>query len=154
MLAAGRLLPEADWNHDSGYDVAFVPRRMTPAALRAAHRALWRRAFSPSFVLDRLARAARTLSPGGLMLSAAMNGFYGLKRLTGNRPADATPRPRPHPSPLPRARAHPPAEPESGVITPGCPSSAAGLRLANVPGAGRVGASAAPRAPPAADEPG
>ncbi len=39
----------------------------------------------------RLARAARTLSPGGLMLSAAMNGFYGWKRVTGNTPADAEP---------------------------------------------------------------
>jgi hypothetical protein len=44
-------------------------------------------------VAARLARAAATLSPGGLMLSAAMNGFYGWKRLTGNTPADAE-RPR------------------------------------------------------------
>ena len=39
--------------------------------------------------MERLARGARRLSPGGLMLSAAMNGFYGLKRLTGNAPATA-----------------------------------------------------------------
>ncbi len=89
MLAAGRLLPDADWNHYSGYDVAFTPRRMSPEALRDAHRGLWRRAFSPGFIADRLARGARTLSPGGLLLSAAMNGFYGLKRLSGNLPADA-----------------------------------------------------------------
>ena len=30
-----------------------------------------------------------TLNRGGMMLSAAMNGFYGLKQLTGNLPATA-----------------------------------------------------------------
>jgi hypothetical protein len=64
---------------------------MTPDELRRAHRALWSRAFSPAFVAERLARAAGTLSPGGMMLSAAMNGFYGWKRLTGNAPRDAEP---------------------------------------------------------------
>jgi radical SAM superfamily enzyme YgiQ (UPF0313 family) len=91
LLGAERLLPEVDWNHYSGYDVAFRPARMTAAELREAHRMLWSRAFSPAFVSARLARAARTLSPGGLLLSAAMNGFYGWKRLTGNLPADAEP---------------------------------------------------------------
>lgn len=91
LLAEDRLLPEADWNHYSGYDVAFQPARMSPSALREAHRALWRRAFSPAFVASRVARAARTLSPGGFLLSSAMNGFYGLKRLSGNAPADAEP---------------------------------------------------------------
>jgi radical SAM superfamily enzyme YgiQ (UPF0313 family) len=115
LLGDGRLLPEADWNHYSGYDVAFKPARMTPAELRGAHRALWSRAFSPGFVVDRLARAARTLSPGGRMLSGAMNAFYGWKRLTGNTPADAEPprgtlaHPRPDAPPLrlrvPRAAA-------------------------------------------------
>lgn len=101
LLAANRLLPEADWNHYSGYDVAFQPARMSASALRAAHRTLWRRAFSPAFVAARVARAARTLSPGALLLSAAMNGFYGLKQLSGNAPADAE-RARgriPHPPP-------------------------------------------------------
>ena len=40
---------------------------------------------------SRVARAARTLSPGGFLLSSTMNGFYGLKRLSGNAPADAEP---------------------------------------------------------------
>jgi hypothetical protein len=57
--------------------------------LLAAHRNLWRRAFRPAAVLERLARGARQLSGGGLMLSAAMNGFYGVKRVTGNLPAAA-----------------------------------------------------------------
>ena len=47
---------------------------------------------------------------GGLFLSAAMNGFYGLKRATGNLPADAplgSPYAIAHPSPEePPARLH------------------------------------------------
>jgi radical SAM superfamily enzyme YgiQ (UPF0313 family) len=114
FLREGRLL-DVDWPSYTGYEVAFDPARMSPDALREAHRALWRRAFSPAFVTERLVRGARQLRPGAMMLSAAMNGFYGLKQLTGNEPACA---PSPtqriaHPSPeappvrlhLPRARA-------------------------------------------------
>jgi radical SAM superfamily enzyme YgiQ (UPF0313 family) len=88
-LRAGRILEDRDWPHYNGYNVAFRPARMSPSALLAAHRAMWRRAFSPALVGARLARGTRLLSPGAMMLSAAMNGFYGLKRLTGNLPADA-----------------------------------------------------------------
>jgi radical SAM superfamily enzyme YgiQ (UPF0313 family) len=88
-LRAGRLLSDRDWPHYNGYNVAFRPARMTPEDLLAAHRNLWRRAFRPVAVLERLARGARQLRRGGLMLSAAMNGFYGMKRLTGNLPAEA-----------------------------------------------------------------
>jgi radical SAM superfamily enzyme YgiQ (UPF0313 family) len=91
LLTQGRLLNDRDWQFFNGYNVAFRPAQMSPAALRDAHRALFRRAFSPSFVAERLVRGARQLRPGALFLSAAMNGFYGLKRLTGNLPADATP---------------------------------------------------------------
>ena len=90
-LAAGRLLEDRDWPFYNGYNVAFRPRRMTPEALHRAHRALFRRAFSPPMVGDRLARGARQLRPGAFMLSAAMNGFYGHKRIVGNLPADAEP---------------------------------------------------------------
>lgn len=62
---------------------------MTPDALIEAHRSLWRKAFSPAAVAERLAHGARTLSAGGMMLSAAMNGFYGLKRIEENEPASA-----------------------------------------------------------------
>jgi radical SAM superfamily enzyme YgiQ (UPF0313 family) len=88
-LRAGRILLERDWPHYNGYNVAFRPAKMSPARLLAAHRAMWKRAFSPALVAERLARGARTLRPGGMMLSAAMNGFYGVKRLTGNVPKTA-----------------------------------------------------------------
>lgn len=87
QLRDGRILEERDWPHYNGYNVAFRPAKMSPEALLTAHRKMWNRAFSPASVLDRLARGARQLSPGGMMLSAAMNGFYGLKQLTGNPPA-------------------------------------------------------------------
>jgi radical SAM superfamily enzyme YgiQ (UPF0313 family) len=89
-LAAGRLLNDRDWPHYNGYNVAFRPARMTPEELLGAHRSLWRRAFRPAAVLGRLTRGVRQLSRGGLMLSAAMNGFYGLKQVTGNLPAEAS----------------------------------------------------------------
>jgi radical SAM superfamily enzyme YgiQ (UPF0313 family) len=89
LLRSGRLLQERDWPHYNGYNVAFRPARLTPEGLLAAHRELWSRAFAPGRVAERLLRGARQLSRGGMMLSAAMNGFYGLKRLTGNLPADA-----------------------------------------------------------------
>jgi radical SAM superfamily enzyme YgiQ (UPF0313 family) len=87
-LRAGRILEDRDWPHYNGYGVAFRPARMTPDELFEAHRALWNRAFRPAAVAERLARGARQLSAGGMMLSAAMNGFYGLKQVSGNPPAD------------------------------------------------------------------
>ena len=89
LLRDGRLLLDRDWPHYNGYNVAFWPARMTPGELLRAHRRLWKRAFSPPAVLRRLARGATTLRPGAALLSAAMNGFYGLKGTTGNLPADA-----------------------------------------------------------------
>jgi radical SAM superfamily enzyme YgiQ (UPF0313 family) len=89
QLRAGRLLTDRDWPHYNGYNVAFEPARMSPEQLLDAHRAMWRRAFSPKLVLERVARGARELSAGGAMLSAAMNGFYGAKALLGNEPARA-----------------------------------------------------------------
>jgi radical SAM superfamily enzyme YgiQ (UPF0313 family) len=89
FLRDGRILEDRDWPHYNGYNVAFRPRGMAPSALLAAHRELWRRAFSPGAVAGRLARGARQLRAGALLLSSTMNGFYGMKRLTGNLPADA-----------------------------------------------------------------
>jgi radical SAM superfamily enzyme YgiQ (UPF0313 family) len=103
LLAQGRMLADRDWPHYNGYNVAFQPARMSPGDLLDAHLRLWNRAFSPKSVLHRLSRASRQLSPGGLMLATAMNGFYGLKRITGNTPAIA---PATHGRPI----AHPPPQ--------------------------------------------
>ncbi len=89
LLREGRILAERDWPFYNGYNVAFAPAKMSPAELRDAHRAQWRRAFAPERVALRIARGAGRLRPGALLLSAAMNGFYGQKRLAGNEPADA-----------------------------------------------------------------
>jgi len=93
LLRDGRLLEDRGWGHYNGYNVAFRPRRMSPEQLLRAHRELWKRAFSPASVAGRVARATKQLRTGGLMLSASMNGFYGLKRLTSNLPAEAAPTP-------------------------------------------------------------
>jgi len=84
-----RLLLDRDWAHSNGYNVAFQPARMSPQQLLDAHRALWRRAFSPGHCARRISHA-RHLRPGAAMMSTMMNGFYGRKRLTGNHPTPAT----------------------------------------------------------------
>ncbi|MGH7326782.1 MAG: B12-binding domain-containing radical SAM protein, partial [Polyangiaceae bacterium] len=89
-LRAGRILRDRDWSHYSGYGVAFRPAKMTPDELLGAHRTMWNRAFCPQSVLHRLSRGAGYLRPGAMMLSSAMNGFYGLKQVTGNEPAIST----------------------------------------------------------------
>ncbi|MGC4086565.1 MAG: radical SAM protein [Polyangiaceae bacterium] len=91
LLANDRILKDRDWPYYNGYNVAFRPARLSPQELHAAHRELWQRAFSPSFVAQRVLRGAHQLRAGALMLSAAMNGFYGHKALLGNLPADAQP---------------------------------------------------------------
>lgn len=86
LLREDRILADRDWPHYNGYNVAFRPARMTPDALVRAHRAMWRRAFSPELALGRIARGARQLRAGAFQLSLGMNGFYGAKRLMGNEP--------------------------------------------------------------------
>lgn len=107
LIRDGRILGDRDWPFYNGYNVAFLPAKMTPEELRDAHRAQWRSAFSLSSVALRIARGARRLRPGAMLLSAAMNGFYGQKRMAGNEPADAVAsngRPIAHPSPSARNR--------------------------------------------------
>ncbi len=86
LAQEGRLLEERGMAFYNGYNVAFRPQGMSPEALLRAHRALWQRAFSPHYVMKRVARSARYLRPGAFWMNAAMNGFYGLKRLRGNTP--------------------------------------------------------------------
>jgi radical SAM superfamily enzyme YgiQ (UPF0313 family) len=89
LLSSDRILKDRDWPHYNGYNVTFRPAQMTAEQLLNAHRTLWRRAFGPKSVAQRLERGRRQLSHGGKWLSLAMNGFYGLKRMTGNLPAVA-----------------------------------------------------------------
>lgn len=67
---------------------------MTPAELLAAHRALWREAFSLKYSLLRVLRALRQLKTGAFLMVLFMNAFYCWKALWGNEPIhfeDATP---------------------------------------------------------------
>jgi radical SAM superfamily enzyme YgiQ (UPF0313 family) len=84
----GRLLKSRGWSFYNGYNVAFQPAQMTPDELLGAHRQLWRTAFSPQYILKRLTQSAAQLRPGSLLLSLAMNGFYGYKALRGNSPRE------------------------------------------------------------------
>ena len=84
----GRIIDKHDWRFYNGYNVAFVPKNMTPRQLVTAHRKLWRRAFSLNHSLKRIARSLRTLRLGAILLSLFMNGFYCLKNLRGNVPLD------------------------------------------------------------------
>jgi len=88
MVGDGRMLPERGWEFYNGYNVTFRPRAMTPDELLTAHRRLWRRAFSLPHALGRAWRGVRRLRAGALLMSLCMNGFYALKALRGNLPAD------------------------------------------------------------------
>ncbi len=103
-----RLLPDRGWEFYNGYNVTFRPKQMSPDELLRAHRALWRSAFSPTRSARRILRASRTLRPGAFVLSAAMNGFYGLKRLRGNLPIDMARRAERTPLSAPPRLADPP----------------------------------------------
>lgn len=81
-----RLLDERGWEFYNGYNVTFRPRTMSPEALLAAHRALWRAAFSPSYALRRIFRALFYLRPGAFLMCACMNLFYCWKAVRGNLP--------------------------------------------------------------------
>ncbi len=113
FASEGRMLPDRGWEFYNGYNVAFRPQRMTPDELLAAHRSLWREAFSPSRVSGRTLKAARYLHPGALMMISCMNAFYGLKRLRENLPADMAKNPhyRHMPKPEHRGGSCPPIEP-------------------------------------------
>ncbi len=86
LAVEDRLLLERGWRFYNGYNVAFQPAQMQADELLEAHRALWRAAFSPLAVVKRLLHGIPALRPGALLLSLAMNGFYGFKALRGNQP--------------------------------------------------------------------
>jgi len=86
MRDEGRLLEDRGWESFNGYNVTFRPRQMSPQELLAAHRDLWREAFSLKNTLRRVLRGLFTLRPGAFLMSACMNAFYCLKNLRGNHP--------------------------------------------------------------------
>jgi len=88
LEAEQRLLSDRDWRFYNGYNVAFEPMQMSPQALLAAHRALWRETFSLKYSLKRIIRAAFYLRLGAFLMCACMNAFYCLKALRGNLPVD------------------------------------------------------------------
>jgi radical SAM superfamily enzyme YgiQ (UPF0313 family) len=86
----GRILKDRNYRFYNGYNVAFLPKTMTPEALLQAHRKLWRRAFSARHSLFRIARSVRYLRLGAFLMCLFMNAFYGLKCARGNLPLDKT----------------------------------------------------------------
>ena len=88
MEAEGRLIAERGLEFYNGYNVAFQPKTMSAAELLQAHRRLWMTAFSIKYSLKRILRSIFRLRPGAALMSLAMNGFYCLKNLRGNRPID------------------------------------------------------------------
>ena len=87
LEAEGRLLAGRGWEFYNGYNVAFAPARMRPDELLAAHRALWKEAFSVRYSLKRVFRSLFRLRFGAFLMCAMMNLFYCLKALRGNTPA-------------------------------------------------------------------
>jgi len=87
MESEGRMLAGRGWEFYNGYNVAFRPAKMTPEELLAAHRALWREAFSVRYSLKRILRGLFRLRLGAFLMSAVMNLFYCVKALRGNTPA-------------------------------------------------------------------
>jgi radical SAM superfamily enzyme YgiQ (UPF0313 family) len=87
LESEGRILMDRGWEFYNGYNVAFVPAKMTPAQLLAAHRALWTEAFSVRYTFKRVFRAMFRLRLGAFLMCAMMNLFYCWKALRGNTPA-------------------------------------------------------------------
>lgn len=86
MVEHGRMRRDKGWEFYNGYNVAFVPHMMSPDELLAAHRALWREAFSLRYSVKRIVRSFWYLRWGAWLMCLWMNLFYCLKRMRGNEP--------------------------------------------------------------------
>lgn len=89
LASQDRILDERGWEYYNGYNVAFQPSNMTPDELLAAHRRLWKKAFSIIHTVTRMFRSLMRLRLGAFYLSLFMNGFYGYKQMTHNLPMNA-----------------------------------------------------------------
>lgn len=83
-----RLIKERGWAVYNGYNVAYVPKRISADELLLAHRNLWKKAFSFNLSVKRITKGLFRLRTGAFFLSACMNGFYMVKRLRKNYPID------------------------------------------------------------------
>jgi radical SAM superfamily enzyme YgiQ (UPF0313 family) len=88
LKTEGRILEERNWNFYNGYNVAFQPKKIDEAQLLQAHRALWKKSFSPFYSFKRILQGVFTLRWGALLLSLFMNSFYTYKRIRKNYPVD------------------------------------------------------------------
>ncbi|MBT7065261.1 MAG: B12-binding domain-containing radical SAM protein, partial [Verrucomicrobia bacterium] len=84
----GRLIPQRGWEFYNGFNVAFTPANMDADELKEAHRQLWTKAFSLRHCVGRLLRSTHRLRLGAFLMTLCMNGFYGLKALRRNTPAN------------------------------------------------------------------
>jgi radical SAM superfamily enzyme YgiQ (UPF0313 family) len=94
MVQENRMIEDRGWEFYNGYNVTFYPQKMTPDELLQAHRRLWMKAFSFRASTKRIVRSLRYLRPGAILLSVAMNGFYGMKCVRGNLPINMQMRPK------------------------------------------------------------
>ena len=88
----GRMMQERDWSFYNGYNVAFKPKKINETQLLHAHRALWKKSFSPLYSFKRILRGLFTLRMGAFLLSLFMNSFYSYKRVRKNYPIDMSKR--------------------------------------------------------------
>ena len=89
LTSENRILLERGWEYYNGYNVAYLPRAMSPETLLGAHRNLWKRAFSLSHSLKRIWRSFWYLRRGAWLMSLFMNSFYAYKCWRRNYPLDA-----------------------------------------------------------------
>lgn len=92
LRVVGRILDVWPWSFYNGYNVAFIPKKLSEEGLLRAHRTLWKKAFSPLYSLKRICRGLITLRLGAFLLSLFMNSFYCYKRVLRNYPIDMTKR--------------------------------------------------------------
>lgn len=88
----GRIIEERNWNFYNGYNVAFKPAKISETQLLQAHRALWKKSFSPLYSFKRILRGLFSLRRGAFLLSLFMNSFYTYKRVRKNYPIDMSKR--------------------------------------------------------------
>lgn len=86
LVEEKRMIADRGWEFYNGYNVAFIPKQMSPEELLKAHRALWRESFSLKYSFLRTVRSIAYLRLGAFLMCLFMNTFYCLKRLRGNEP--------------------------------------------------------------------